>query len=320
MKKTITGKELGASEIGTIILGKNSYGQTDNDVLDKHKRASIGVSHIRENEYSRPLTRGKHLEAGIVNWWLEETFAKQKVKIVADELDFAVRMEREKIGATLDRLIKINGELEVDGEVFTGEGVLEIKTDYYHQNKPKIEWIYQVNQQLICVNKTLDKKLTWGLIVCACQKGKLHTYPVKLNKKYIKDIFGAAITFWNHFDYGTRFPEPEEKQEDKKLDIRTLNPEHIVTFNNENYLLVDVIDNYLNAKREERQSKKTTTTHKEILDFAIDQMNCDGIQIDKFHVVAERTTKERTEQRGTGQFYDTRKPIKITEEEEDLNV
>ena len=117
---------------------------------------------------------------------LEETFAKQKVEIVADELDFAVRMEREKIGATLDRLIKIDGELEVDGEVFTGEGVLEIKTDYYHQNKPKIEWIYQVNQQLICVNKTLDKKLTWGLIVCACQKGKLHTYPVKLNKKYLK--------------------------------------------------------------------------------------------------------------------------------------
>ena len=88
---------MGASEIATIILGKNSYGQTDNDVLDKHKRASIGVSHIRDNEYSRPLTRGKHLEAGIVNWWLEETYAEQKVKIVADELSYAVRMEREKL-------------------------------------------------------------------------------------------------------------------------------------------------------------------------------------------------------------------------------
>ena len=62
-KKTITGKELGASEMPAVLLHKDAYGNTRQDKLDEHKRAVAGVEVIDQKAFNKNAL----LQASILN-------------------------------------------------------------------------------------------------------------------------------------------------------------------------------------------------------------------------------------------------------------
>ena len=49
-----------------------------------------------------------------------------------------------KIGASVDRIIFLSNEVKINSFVFDGEGILEIKSDFYHEGICRNEWIVQV--------------------------------------------------------------------------------------------------------------------------------------------------------------------------------
>ena len=60
-KLTITGKELGASETGAIVLDETAF-NTNQEVLEKHRDAINGVERIENFRYPKALRRGNHFD------------------------------------------------------------------------------------------------------------------------------------------------------------------------------------------------------------------------------------------------------------------
>ena len=156
----------------SILFHKDAFGNTRQDTLDKHRQAAAGVEVINPKVFNKnALVRGSYLEHAIVPWWLE-MLKEDGMECHAHEPKKAYRLKEFRLGATLDRILTVpkGFELVVNNKTLVGDGVLEVKTDFYHTNKCKPDWMVQVHQQMLC------SKLPWAIVPVMTQQGKLVTY------------------------------------------------------------------------------------------------------------------------------------------------
>ena len=201
-KKTKSGYEIGASEMPCILLHKDSFGNTRQQKLDEFKRIRKGVESVDEkprNEFA--LLRGQYLEHAVVPMWLK-VMEDSGISLTATEPPEAFHNEPERLGATLDRILKVPSRefLDIDGCAFQGSGALEVKTDFYHDGKIKHDWIIQVHQQMLCAD------LDWAVILVFNQKGKLTAYPVERSPDLCNQIILAAREFWTLIEHDRDYP------------------------------------------------------------------------------------------------------------------
>ena len=123
-KKTITGEELGASEMAAVMMGVDAYGNTNQETLDNHKRAAHGVEVVKHKAFNKnALVRGTYLEHAIVPWFLE-MLKDDGLTCTAEEPKDAFRMKEERLGATLDRIMTVpkDCEMVIGDNTFSGRG------------------------------------------------------------------------------------------------------------------------------------------------------------------------------------------------------
>ena len=103
-----------------------------------------------------------------------------------------------KMGASIDAIISSDLGINIFDPItqeeftFNGDGILEIKTDFYHMDKVREEWVIQVHHQMICSD------YTWGIIAVLNQKGHLKIYPVPRNEELIDDIIYCTDNVKNY--------------------------------------------------------------------------------------------------------------------------
>ena len=194
-KLTRTGYEIGSSEAGAIVLHKDSF-KSRHEVLQKHKLARAGVESIDEVRNERALRRGTHLEPSVASWANEEIERLSGGDAIMFEPTEAYRKEGLGIASSIDRIIELSEPITLDKHdggqaTFLGQGIVEIKTDFYHNDKPKPEWIIQVMHQMFCA------EMSWAIIACMCQRGKLHLYPVEWDAMMVEIMADCYAEFWN---------------------------------------------------------------------------------------------------------------------------
>ena len=102
--------------------------------------------------------------------------------------EFAHQNKEHKMGASIDAIISsdlginITDPITQEDYTFNGDGILEIKTDFYHMDKVREEWVIQVHHQMICSG------YNWGIVAVLNQKGHLKIYPVPRNEELIDKI------------------------------------------------------------------------------------------------------------------------------------
>jgi len=138
-KLTKTGQELGSSETPAVVLMKTPF-QTNQDVLMKHRDKINKVERIENFRNPKALRRGTHLEHGVADWAEEELqILNGHSSITTYEPQSSFQNIPEKMGASIDRIIEVSEvpmQIEdTNGDMvsFMGTGIMEIKTDFYHQ-------------------------------------------------------------------------------------------------------------------------------------------------------------------------------------------
>ena len=294
-KLTITGKELGASETGAIVLDETAF-NTNQEVLEKHRDAINGVERIENFRYPKALRRGNHFEGGVASWTLEELqIANPESKISMFEPKNSFQRTELKMGASIDRIIEVAEVpivvLDTQDEpfAFIGTGIVEIKTDYYHKDRIKPEWLIQIHHQMICAG------LDWGMIACADQKGHLNIYPIKRNERLCETIINKVNIFWGLIESGEDYP-PIAKPKDKEfVDVKDL-------LKDSNRDLLQLASDYNKASSEARMWTKTKNEIKEAISDVLDALNVTHAVIDNFEITSEYKKKEKKKQVATGEF------------------
>jgi hypothetical protein len=295
-KKTITGEELGASEMAAVMMGVDAYGNTNQETLDNHKRAAHGVEVVKHKAFNKnALVRGTYLEHAIVPWFLE-MLKDDGLTCTAEEPKDAFRMKEERLGATLDRIMTVpkDCEMVIGDNTFSGRGVLEVKTDFYHADKCKADWMIQLHQQMMCAG------LEWGIVLVMTQKGKLKTYGYHKDDMVCQGILKAAREFWKLFDEDGEYP-PVEKQPEPGLKTVTVEPKA-----GDNLDLVQVLTDYQKATAEARSWKKVADENKDILVMHMDSIDADVMNVGSFQVKSVTTQKpKRTMVEVPGEYIDS---------------
>ena len=218
-KLTKTGYELGSSESPAVVLMKTPF-QTNQDVLMKHRDKINKVERIEHFRNPKALRRGTHLEHGVADW------AKEELEILNGHSNIYMYEPKEvfqnipeKMGSSIDRIIEISEvpiQIEdTNGDMvsFMGTGIMEIKTDFYHQGKIKPEWLIQVHHQMLCSG------LTWGIVACLDQKGGLNFYPIEKNENLCTVIVEKVQEFWSLIKSGADYPEIKDKDKSEFVEI-----------------------------------------------------------------------------------------------------
>ena len=294
-KLTRTGYEIGSSEAGAIVLHKNSF-QTRHEVLRRHKLGRAGVEAIDEIRNERALRRGTHLEPSVATWANEEIERLSGGRAVMFEPDTAYRKEGLGIASSIDRIIEITEPLTLEkhdgGEVtLMGQGIVEIKTDFYHSDKPKPEWIIQVMHQMFCA------EMSWAIIACMCQKGRLHLYPVQWDELMANIMVDCYAEFWTLVKEDGEYPPIAEDDKPEYQDIS----KHLEKSNKDLSLLCG---DYLKWAAAERAAKTEKDKLKEDITLCLDSLDVEYAKIPGFQIKAASQTKEKNTQVGTGEFYD----------------
>ena len=263
-KLTITGKEIGSSEGGPIILGKDDFNTRD-DILKRHKLAVAGVETIQEARVNKnALMRGSHLEHGVADWFLEAISEELPGAILAEPTQ-AYRKEEYRIASSIDRILSVPKDMELvieyQGEqyAFKGMGIVEIKTDFYHTDKPKSSWIIQVHHQMICAD------MDWAIVVCMNQKGQLKLYPFHKDENLVEVMLGKYAEFWNLVDTDGEYPPLAE---DEAPGLRELT---IDDNSKQNVDIAQLAADYQLASSEARKWSKQKDAAKEALALAMDE-------------------------------------------------
>ena len=226
-KYTKTGEELGSSESGVLVLGKTSF-QTRDEIYNNHFNTIHNVEPLSEHRETYAMRRGKHEEKAIADLFFEElqialkklneeNNTKYKVRMVHPKdayrpQDYNEDLAKYRLGASVDRFLLASHPifLEVCGthiNLMKGRNILEIKSDYYHNEKPKPEWQVQVQHQFICAGASS------GLIVCKDQRGKLNIYQQEVSEKMCNLIMKTSLEFWKRIEDEEPYPkivEPED--------------------------------------------------------------------------------------------------------------
>tara|TARA_B100000683_G_scaffold252159_1_gene268790 strand:+ start:2512 stop:3438 length:927 start_codon:yes stop_codon:yes gene_type:complete len=294
-KLTKTGYEIGSSEAGAIVLHKTSF-QSRHEVLQKHKLARAGVEAIDEVRNQRALRRGTHLEAGVAAWANEEIERLSNGDAIMFEPTEAYRKEGLGVASSIDRIIELSEPLTLpkpDGDTLTlhGQGIVEIKTDFYHHDKPKPEWVVQVMHQMFCA------EMNWAIIACMCQKGRLHLYPVMWNKQLVEKMVNAYAEFWELVKSDGEYPPVAEEEKPEYVDIS----EKLTESNQD---LQQLCADYHRAAGEERHWKKLKEEIKLGITLTLDGLGVEYATIPGYQIKAASQTKEKKQSIGTGEFYE----------------
>ena len=297
-KLTKTGYEIGSSEAPAIVLGKTVF-NTNQEVLTNHRDAINKVERIENFRNPKALRRGTHLEHGVAEW------AKEELEILNAHSNITMYEPREvfqnigeKMGASIDRVIEIsevpiqiedtNGDLVT----FMGTGIMEIKTDFYHQGKIKPEWLIQVHHQMICSG------LTWGLVACLDQKGGINFYPVDKNDALCTVIVEKISEFWSLIESGGDYPAFSEKDKPELVDIE----EKLV---NSNHDFEQLCSDYTTASSEARKWSKTKDEVKSAIQDVLDTLRLTHAKFQNFEIISETKLKEKKKMIGTGEMQES---------------
>ena len=298
-KLTRRGHEGGSSEAPAIVLGKTSY-TTNQELLNSHRDALNNVTNIDDHKRSAvQLRRGNHLEGGVADWTLDELkYDNPNSTIKMYEPKEAFTFTKAKMGSSIDRILEVSEFPLVfnrDNEEFrfSDSGILEIKTDFYHQDRLRPEWVIQVHHQFICSG------LDWGIVACMSQKGQLNLYPISMNENLCKLIIEKWLEFWEHIKNDTDYPEiVEEKKE--FVDLKDALPDT-------NHDFYTMLTDYVEASHNEKKWKKTKDTLKFSIADALDGLQITHAKYENFEVVSEMVEKTRTKQIATDEKYESHK-------------
>ena len=297
-KLTKTGQELGSSETPAVVLMKTPF-QTNQDVLMKHRDKINKVERIEHFRNPKALRRGTHLEHGVADWALEELqILNGHSSITTYEPQSSFQNIPEKMGASIDRIIEVSEvpmQIEdTNGDMvsFMGTGIMEIKTDFYHQCKLKPEWLIQVHHQMIC------SSLTWGLVACLDQKGGLNFYPIEKNDALCTVIVEKIQEFWSLIESGADYPEIKEKDDSKFVEIETL-------LEKTNHDFEQLCSDYTTASSEARKWTKTKDEIKSGIQDILDTLGLTHAKYQNFEIISETKLKEKKKMVGTGEMQES---------------
>jgi hypothetical protein len=297
-KLTKTGYEIGSSEAPAIILGKTVF-NTNQEVLTNHRDAINKVERIEHFRNPKALRRGTHLEHGVADWAKEELeILNAHSNIYMYEPKEVFQNIPEKMGASIDRIIEISEvPIQIEnsqGEMvsFLGTGIMEIKTDFYHQGKIKPEWLIQVHHQMICSG------LTWGLVACLDQKGGINFYPIDKNDALCTVIVEKISEFWSLIESGGDYPAFSEKDKPELVDIE----EKLV---NSNHDFEQLCSDYTTASSEARKWTKTKDEVKSAIQDVLDTLHLTHAKFQNFEIISETKLKEKKKMIGTGEMQES---------------
>jgi len=292
-KLTKTGYEIGSSDAPVIVLHKNKFGDTRQAKLDKFKKVRAGVELLPDRPRNPgALRRGTHLEHGVATWAQEELEILTSGAVEMYEPTEAFKDQTLKIASSVDRIITLEEELELEGHRFSGQGICEIKTDFYHQGKPHAEWLIQVHHQMICTG------LPWGIIACMDQHGKLHFYPVPFEQKLIDVMVESYAEFWKLVETDGDYPPEAEAPKPELVDISEMLPQT-------NQDLEKLCADYLKASAEETAWRKTKAEVKDAIVFALDALNVEHAKLPGFVIKSQTVNKPKKQMVETGEYYET---------------
>jgi len=291
-KLTKTGYELGSSEAGAVVLHRTTF-NTRHEILQKHKLARAGVEQIDDNRFATARLRGNMLEDGVARWAAHDIEDKTGEPCEIYEPTEAYKKPHLGIASSIDRIVKLGAPIEMitvsgDPVSFDGEGILEIKTDAYHEGKPKPEWMVQVMHQMLC------SEFNWGIIACLNQKLKLNLYPVKFDQSMAENMIYAYAEFWELINTDKDYP-PISENDDAPTDLTEIVDSH------RDVSLACAA--YLNAKSKVREHQAEADNCKEVLKDVLDQFELSYASVPGFELKLKKSWRERKEHRGTGEFY-----------------
>ena len=297
-KLTKTGQELRSSETPAIVLMKTPF-QTNQDVLMKHRDKINKVERIEHFRNPKALRRGTHLEHGVADWSLEELQimnGHSSIKIYEPQSSF--QNIPEKMGASIDRIIEVSEvPIQIEDsngvkETFIGTGIMEIKTDFYHQGKIKPEWLIQVHHQMICAG------IDWGMVACLDQKGGLNFYPIHRNKALCSVIIEKVQEFWSLIESGADYPEIKDKDKPELTNIE----EKLV---NSNHDFEQLCSDFTTASSEARKWTKTKDEIKSAIQDIMDTLAITHAKFQNFEIISETKLKEKKKMVGTGEMQES---------------
>ena len=298
-KLTKTGEEIGSSDAATVVLHKNPYGDTRQKLLDRTKKARRGEELQDDGRNWEAKIRGTLLEPGVANWTLEVLRRQIIGEVDLWEPKEAFRHPKHRIASSVDRILEIKGE---KGELvltwlgkehrMSGTGICEIKTDAYHDGRPKPEWVMQVHHQMICTD------LDWGIIACMDQHFRLNLYPVRRDPALEEVMLKAYAEFWELIDTDGDYPPIEEHDNDNLVDITEMLPKA-------NHDLAGMCTDYLRAAAEATQWEKTRKQLREGIIFVLDSMQVEHAKMPGFIIKSKTVTKPRRKSVETGETYES---------------
>ena len=291
-KHTITGRELGCSELPPLVLRKTAF-QTRQQVWDRQWKASAGVESIERIRNQHALDRGNFLQDGVAAWALHELQKLTTAKLTQFEPQDAFRLKEVKLGATLDNVISIEGGVlpfTHDDITYELEGDInhETKTDFYHNGVCKPDWIIQCNGQMLCSG------LRQTIVSVLAQDGKLHMYPVMYDEGLAEKIVELVDEFWVRIEQGENYPDLEEESSPDFADLT----EHL---NKTNKDLDALCDNLVQLRSEANALSKQS---KEVQAEIVGVMESLGIthgKTEAYEIVSELVTKPKKKMVDTGE-------------------
>ncbi|QDP51563.1 MAG: putative exonuclease [Prokaryotic dsDNA virus sp.] len=291
-KYTITGKELGASECGAIVLGKTAF-TTRDKILKNTKNAIKGIEVDKGNFSSARAEYGNRYEA-VTGTWASDILGT-KISFP----DHAHRNEDLRMGASLDAIISNNTYVTVTCPItgkmhtFEGpEGIMEIKTDNNHRGVPKEEWIIQVHHQMICSG------LEWGVIAVATQKmGEPIIYPVPKDAVLMDNIRKKVAEFWDLVDNDGTYPPlapPSKESVDLTLLLKQTNTD-----------MEMLCGDYLKQSAEARESKKLADEIRDNIEIAMQSMDIEFGHVGNYQIKCETVKKLKRKSVPTNEEYES---------------
>ena len=291
-KFTITGKELGASECGAIVLGKTAF-TTRDKILENTKNAIKGIEVDKGNFSSARAEYGNRYEE-VTGRWASDILG---TSIVFP--DHAHRYEHLRMGASLDAIISTDTYVTVTCPItgklhtFEGpEGIMEIKTDNNHRGVPKEEWIIQVHHQMICSG------LDWAVIAVATQKmGEPIIYPVPRDPELIDKIRGKVAEFWDLVDSDGTYPPlapPSKESVDLTLLLKKTNTD-----------MEMLCADYLRQSAEARESKKLADEIRDNIEIAMQSMDIELGHVGSYQIKCETVKKFKRKSVPTNEEYES---------------
>ena len=291
-KFTITGKELGASECGAIVLGKTAF-TTRDKILQNTKDAIKGIEVNKGNFNSARAEYGNRYEEVTGVWASDILGTTIKFPLYAD------RNEDLRMGASLDAIISTDTYITVTCPItgklhtFEGpEGIMEIKTDNNHRGVPKEEWIIQVHHQMICSG------LQWAVIAVATQKmGEPIIYPVPRDPELVAKIQRKVAEFWDLVDTDGSYPPltpPSKESVDLTLLLRKTNTD-----------LEVLCGDYLRQSAEARESKKLADEIRDEIEIAMQSMDIEFGHVGNYQIKCETVKKFKRKSVPTTEEYES---------------